>query len=305
MRAINRHPWLLIAVILAGSVGLFACDQSRLLDVRSQRTEASTLESTPMDLLVARARRAGALHTEFMRYSFEQLRAEWLETRRPLTRTTTWRVLKKACIDFYRLNGLDVSECNRTDRILRGGPSAAAALDFEAPLASGEPYNQYLSAVEYAGSVAADLQDYLDMLNDIEASAIADPSMYSDTLDLELVLAVTSVAAESAIYADTEVATWGELYDPCHYMIIREEWCPQLVPQVALLRLPAPGPDGPQMSLDAWHDAGWRILGADVGAALGGGLWARAARVFIPNAVAAAASAASVAEAALTIIELF
>ena len=68
-----------------------------------------------------------------------------------------------------------------------------------------DPYDQYLAAVEDAASTASDLQSYLSMLSDIEADAIADPGRYSDTLDLELVLTVTSVAAESATYADTEV----------------------------------------------------------------------------------------------------
>lgn len=297
---LGRVSALFIAAVLI-AIGFGACERDAL-DVDTDSQATANAHSVNLDTILARARLAGMLHTGFMRYAHEQLRAEWLQTKVPLTRQASVRVVKKACIDFFRQHGLDVSECVRVDRITA---SQSGVTSFARSSSSTtEPYDQYLAAVEYAGSVAADLNDYLGMLADVEAAAVADPAMYSDTLDLELVLSVTSVAAESAIYADNEVESWGELYDPCHYMIIREEWCPPLYGTISLNRAGSPNTFQTQ-DLDRWGRAGWHILGADVGGAIGGGLIARALRAAVWQAAVAAAAGASVSQAIIEIIDAF
>jgi len=169
-----------------------------------------------------------------------QLKAERLATGKPLTREATARVLRKACLEFYRVHSLNTAECVRTDRLI-DSPREGTARNSQSVLGTSvaAPYDQYLAAIEAAGQTATTLQQYHSMLTAIEDAAIADPLMYSDTLDLELVLSVTAVARESATYADTEVESWGELYDPC-YGMFRVRNGVRYIPNPHLSVLPRP-----------------------------------------------------------------
>jgi hypothetical protein len=209
-------------------------------------------------------------------------------------------------LDFTREQNADSQLCASVDKILvRQNHSDLASQSLSSSSSrKTEPYDQYLADVEYAATVATDRYDYVSMLGAIEAAAVADQGMYSDTLDLELVCAVTSTAAESAAYADDEVESWGELYDPCHSQIIRDPGCPELY-SVNLLRTDrAVGGIG-TTDLARWARAGWHILIADVGGAIGGGLVARVARIIVPETAIIAAAVASGGAAAVEIVDYF
>lgn len=235
------------------------------------------------------AARTGVVHNDGLRFVLERLRKERLSKGR-LTPPMIAAVVKSACQDFLRAERLSLDPCAELDRMFTEWLATGRVPRFETPSAFGTAWPglavevlaeddpiaplafDLLDQIEVQWSLTGTAASYASALDIIEQQAVA--GLSGD--DLVLVLSVASVARETAEYWEVEFPVWvDEFLETCID-------CGDPLPDASVL-------------------ADWVCLGqaagstvmADVGGAIGGGVWARITKAVIPQAAAGWALGAS------------